>query len=191
MEPQPFLNLFLVPTGLVPSQLHKVLCQQPFFFGVNLVYQSWALCLAEDLSTSRGCEVFVNVGVIAVWLSTTLPNGTAAHWERTDSWIWFNTDLHDCPGLYILTWFEENSIVIEYYVIILSSATWQYIFLSPFTEEVTLDDTRVTTVHYISIIYWSKSMVGFIIALQIIMILCPSLYNLLGNFCVTCNTSYI
>ena len=35
-------------------------------FGITLVYKSWALCLAEALSTSQGWEVFVNVGIIVV-----------------------------------------------------------------------------------------------------------------------------
>lgn len=48
----------------VTSQLEIIM--RTDIFGITLVYKSWALCLAEALSTSRGWEVFVNVGIIVV-----------------------------------------------------------------------------------------------------------------------------
>lgn len=39
---------------------------QSCLFGINVVYQSWLLCLAEDLSMSQSCQVLVNIGVIVV-----------------------------------------------------------------------------------------------------------------------------
>lgn len=69
-----FLNLFSVTL-----QLGSI--TQTDIVGIKLVYQCWALCLAEDLSTSQGCEVLVNVGVIVVCDSAQQP-GVVAHWER-------------------------------------------------------------------------------------------------------------
>lgn len=48
------------------------------------------LCLAEDLSMLQDRKIFVNMGVMTQHSNLALPNGTAAHWERLDCWIWFN-----------------------------------------------------------------------------------------------------
>lgn len=53
----------------VASQLESIM--PTGIFGITFVCLSWAPCLAEDLSASQGCKVFVNVGLTAVWLSTT------------------------------------------------------------------------------------------------------------------------
>lgn len=66
------LNLFLDPTTLVTKQLGSIMPTD--IFGINLMHQSWALRLADDLSTShKGCIVLVNVGVIVVFDSAQQP----------------------------------------------------------------------------------------------------------------------
>lgn len=63
------LNLSLVPFFFLIYKFSDNFWKyysQSCLFGINVVYQSWLLCLAEDLSMSQSCQVLVNIGVIVV-----------------------------------------------------------------------------------------------------------------------------